>query len=118
MSGFDFRQAQVCHCKNCQKQTGSAFSVLVGVPKSALSIQGTIKTFRDTGGSGQAVERNFCQECGSPIFTDAAAISDVMFIKAGTIGSTLQCTSIATVRSVGLLYPKEANNSRNAAIGL
>ena len=27
----------VCHCKNCQKQTGTAFSVLVGVPKSAIS---------------------------------------------------------------------------------
>jgi hypothetical protein len=28
----------VCHCKNCQKQTGTSFSVLIGVPKSALSI--------------------------------------------------------------------------------
>src|SRR6185295_177332 len=35
----------VCHCKNCQKQTGTAFSVLVGLPTSALSIEGKIKTF-------------------------------------------------------------------------
>jgi hypothetical protein len=78
----------VCHCQNCQKQTGTAFSVLVGVPKSALSIRGKIKTFHDIGGSGQAVKRNFCPECGSPIFTDADVIPDVAFIKAGTIDDT------------------------------
>ncbi len=28
----------VCHCTHCQRQTGTAFSVLVGVPKPAMSI--------------------------------------------------------------------------------
>ena len=75
----------VCHCKNCQKQTGTAFSVLVGVPKSAISIEGSLKTFHDTGDSGQPVDRNFYPECGSPIFTDAAVMPGVAFIKAGTL---------------------------------
>jgi hypothetical protein len=78
----------VCHCKNCQRQTGTAFSVLVGVPNSALSIQGQLKTFHDTGDSGLRLERNFCPECGSPIFTDVAAIPGVAFIKAGTLDDT------------------------------
>jgi hypothetical protein len=78
----------VCHCKNCQKQTGTSFSVLIGVPKSALSIRGKIRTFHDSGDSGQAVDRNFCPECGSPIFSEAAVMSDVAFIKAGTIDDT------------------------------
>jgi hypothetical protein len=47
----------VCHCKNCQKQTGTAFSVVIGVPKSAMSIEGPVKTFHDTGDSGQRVDR-------------------------------------------------------------
>jgi hypothetical protein len=75
----------VCHCRNCQKQTGTAFSVIVGVPKSTFSIQGKLKTFRDTGDSGRAVERSFCQECGSPIITDVAAMPELTFIKAGTL---------------------------------
>jgi hypothetical protein len=78
----------VCHCKNCQKQTGTAFSVLVGIPKPAMSIQGRVKTFHDTGDSGQAVERNFCPECGSPIFSDVAVMPGVVFIKAGTLDDT------------------------------
>jgi len=67
----------VCHCTHCQRQTGTAFSVLVGIPKSAMSIQGQVKTFHDTGDSGQPVERNFCPECGSPIFSDVAVMPGV-----------------------------------------
>jgi hypothetical protein len=78
----------VCHCKNCHKQTGTAFSVLVGIPKSALSVQGQLKAFHDTGDSGQPVERNFCPECGSPIFSDVAAMPGIVFIKAGTFDDT------------------------------
>ena len=78
----------VCHCTHCQKQTGTAFSVIVGIPKSALSVQGQLKAFHDIGDSGQPVDRNFCPECGSPIFTDAAAVPGVAFIKAGTFDDT------------------------------
>jgi len=78
----------VCHCANCQKQTGTAFSVVVGIPKSAMSIQGKLKIFHDTGDSGQAVERTFCPECGSPISTDAAVMPGITLIKAGTLDDT------------------------------
>jgi hypothetical protein len=71
----------VCHCKNCQKQTGTAFSVVLAVPKSALSIQGQLKTYRDTGDSGQPVLRSFCPDCGSPITTDVALMPDLTIIK-------------------------------------
>jgi hypothetical protein len=78
----------VCHCKNCQKQSGTAFSVEVGVPKSTISIKGQLKTFNDTGDSGQPVERNFCPECGSPIFSDIAVMPELSFIKAHTLDDT------------------------------
>jgi len=45
----------VCHCKNCQKQAGTAFSVVFAIPKPVLSVQGTLKTFNDRGDSGKAV---------------------------------------------------------------
>jgi hypothetical protein len=78
----------VCHCTHCQKQTGTAFSVLVGISKSAMSVQGQVKTFHDIGDSGQPVLRNFCPECGSPIFSDIAVMPGVTFIKAGTLDDT------------------------------
>ena len=78
----------ICHCKNCQKQAGSAYSIIVGVPKSALSMTGTLKTFNDSGSSGKPVHRNFCPDCGSPITTDVEAMPDLVFIKAGTLDDT------------------------------
>jgi hypothetical protein len=78
----------VCHCRNCQKQAGSAFSINVAVPKQALSIKGTLKTYADKGDSGKAVSRRFCPDCGSPIISEAEALPDVVIIKAGTLDDT------------------------------
>ena len=78
----------VCHCKNCQKQTGTASSVIVGLPAGSLSISGPIKTFRDTGDSGKAVYRRFCPACGSPIVTDVEVMPALTFLKAGTLDDT------------------------------
>jgi hypothetical protein len=78
----------VCHCKNCQRQAGSAYSVIVGVPRSALTIQGTLKTFTDTADSVWPVYRSFCPDCGSPITTSTDAMPRLVFIKAGTLDDT------------------------------
>jgi hypothetical protein len=39
----DPTSATVCHCRDCQKFTGSAFAAPVRVPKEALTIEGTLK---------------------------------------------------------------------------
>ena len=57
----------VCHCKNCQKGTGTAFSVVVALPTPALKVQGTLQTFTGRGDSGKATYRRFCPACGSAI---------------------------------------------------
>ena len=75
----------VCHCKNCQRQAGSAYSVIVGVPRGTLTVTGTLKTYHDKGDSGGTVDRLFCPECGSPVFSEAPANPALVFIKAGTL---------------------------------
>lgn len=79
---------RVCHCKNCQKQAGSAFSVNVGVPKAALVIEGTLKSYADTGDSGMAVSRRFCPNCGSPVLSEPERMPDLTILKAGTLDET------------------------------
>jgi len=78
----------ICHCKNCQKLTGTAFSTNVGVPKTALSIQGSLKEYQFKGGSGQVVSLQSCPNCGSPIFSEAVALPGISIIKAGTLDDT------------------------------
>jgi hypothetical protein len=53
----DPTSATVCHCRDCQEFTGIAFAALVRVPKEALTIEGTLKTFTSLGGSGNPILR-------------------------------------------------------------
>lgn len=78
------RQA-ICHCRHCQRQSGSAFSALLIVPPTALNVQGETAVYRDQGDSGATVDRHFCSRCGSPILTALPTRPDVRFIKAGTL---------------------------------
>ena len=77
----------VCHCATCQKNTGSAFSLNLGLPQDAVTIEGdTLATYEDhTGTSGKPFYRSFCSRCGSPIAGQGDAYSGLIFIKAGTL---------------------------------
>ncbi len=82
--------AGVCHCKNCQRQAGSAFSTLAGVPKSEFKFTaGEPKLYRDGDTrSGNTVDRYFCGNCGSPIYSALDSQSDTFFVKTGTLDDT------------------------------
>ncbi|MGK2287211.1 GFA family protein [Pedomonas sp. V897] len=76
----------VCHCRNCQKQAGSALSVVAVFPRTELRVEGQLTVYEDRGTSGQTVFRQFCGRCGSPVLTDTerAREQGVIFVKAGT----------------------------------
>jgi hypothetical protein len=75
----------VCHCRDCQKFTGSAFGILVGVPKEALTIDGRWKTFSSLGGSGLPILRHFCPECGSSIAEEPGTRPGLVILNVGTL---------------------------------
>ncbi len=76
----------VCHCKHCQRQSGTAFSVLVALPAGTLELQGEApSTYQDRGESGLAVMRHFCGRCGSPISSQVEAMPGMDWLKAGTL---------------------------------
>ena len=76
----------VCHCKNCQKSTGTAFSIVVGVSKEKFKVEGkSLTVFQDIGNSGQPVLRHFCNNCGSQIYSELTTSPNLVFIKAGTL---------------------------------
>lgn len=77
-----------CHCKNCQRQAGSALSVIIGVPETSVACEGEVTTYNDIGDSGATVLRQFCGTCGSPVFTRVETPPGMMFIKAGTLDDT------------------------------
>jgi hypothetical protein len=78
----------ICHCKSCQRQTGSTFSVITSVPRGSLSMEGSVATYEITGDNGAVSRRYFCAKCGSPIAIDPATIPAVTFLSVGTLDDT------------------------------
>jgi hypothetical protein len=76
-----------CSCKNCQKQAGSALSVIAVMPSAALRVTGALTTYTDTAERGKDVYRKFCGTCGSPVITETPEATEqgLVFIKAGTL---------------------------------
>ncbi len=76
----------VCHCPDCQKQSGSAYSTNVLVPTESISFKGESRgQYVVNGDSGQPVTRNFCRNCGSPLTTELQAFDNLAAVKAGTL---------------------------------
>jgi hypothetical protein len=78
----------VCHCKDCQRQAGTAFATLVIIPKETFRLNGESRTYTQPGGSGQLMKRHFCPQCGSPVAIDADAVPDMVLLAAGTLDDT------------------------------
>jgi hypothetical protein len=75
----------LCHCKSCQKTTGSSFSVVVAVPTPTLTVTGAVKVFDSKGDTGQGTHSTFCPNCGSPVIGTADVMQGVSMIRAGTL---------------------------------
>jgi len=78
----------LCHCSNCQRQSGAAFSVNLLVQDSQIEISGRLAAFEDAGESGGKVQRRFCPQCGSPVISSLASAPGLAALKAGTLDDT------------------------------
>jgi hypothetical protein len=73
-----------CHCRDCQRATGTAFASGILVPCNAVTIAGDVKYYDVTGESGKIVSRGFCANCGSRLF-GKPPIPELMSIMAGSL---------------------------------
>jgi len=78
---------RACHCRNCQKHTGTGGSVNAVVPSAAFRItKGATKRYDDSATqSGRVLSRHFCPECGSPVFSQRNPDAGFVVIRAGTL---------------------------------
>ena len=75
-----------CHCRDCQRNSGSAFATLMIFKKDTISVTGQgMAHYTQSGGSGKSVERCFCSKCGSPVSAFYEVTPNFAVIFAGTI---------------------------------
>ena len=76
-----------CHCRDCQRLTGSAFVINLWMEKRFVEASGPApKSFRLAGGSGQSHDVFFCGDCGTYLWSRYhGAPGDALFVRAGTL---------------------------------
>ena len=78
---------RACHCKNCQKASGSGGTVNAVVQEDAFKItHGETRRYDDSATqSGRTLSRHFCGTCGSPIYSHRNPRPGFVVVRAGTI---------------------------------
>jgi len=79
-------RAQICHCNDCRRVTGAEFATNVFVNTADLKItKGKTQEFRHTAASGNERVKEFCETCGSQLFSWGPKRPEVRSIKVGSI---------------------------------
>jgi hypothetical protein len=75
-----------CHCRDCQRAGGAGHAPSVIVVTSALRVtHGATKHYARAAESGNTARREFCADCGSPLFAGSSARPDFTAIRAGSL---------------------------------
>jgi len=79
----------ICHCTECQKQSGSAFSMTLTVKHDGVKVvKGALKSFTRVADSGRKMQCFFCPECGTRIYHAGEVDPDLLRLKPGTLDDT------------------------------
>ena len=79
-------QLYVCHCRECRRQSASAFGLSLIVPRTGLRVtQGEPKFWTRPTDSGGRTKCAFCPSCGSRLWHDHEGESDTLSIKGGSL---------------------------------
>ena len=93
----------VCHCRECRRQSASAFGLSLAVPAAGFTVtRGTPKVWTRPTDSGRLLACSFCPSCGSRLWHQRPGPSPTLTIKAaGQV--TVDAGGMLTLKSAGVV---------------
>src|SRR5215472_3614842 len=71
-----------CHCRDCQRQSGTAYVAAVRMPSAEFRItKGTPKKYVAKSDAGNDIARVFCGDCGAPLYVQVSTRPDMVGIR-------------------------------------
>ena len=76
-----------CHCNDCKRASGGEMATFFGIPASDFVLaSGKPKPFHYVAESGKGLDRNFCPDCGSRLYTtNLESFPGTVFIMLGSL---------------------------------
>lgn len=83
----DPERCVICHCQNCQVNSGTAFGWVVHIRDRQFELtSGSLKVFETIAASGRRRCMSFCGDCGTRIYAQTPDQPDAFFgLRVGTI---------------------------------
>lgn len=83
------KRTVVCHCMDCQRQSGAAFGMTLVVAEDDFRIvQGEVKTYASKSETGRDKLGAFCPDCGTRIYHKPEWRKGTYSVKPGTLDDT------------------------------
>jgi hypothetical protein len=76
---------RVCWCKLCQKIGAGSGTVNVAFRSDKIKVTGELRDYQCIADSGNKMHRQFCPQCGTPVFTGSEARPHILAVRAGTL---------------------------------
>jgi len=83
--GSDPQGGGHCYCDDCRRTSGTSHGSHMIVAESSLSVSGEVRFFEAPADSGNSVDRGFCPDCGSPIFSRNSGMPGMAFVRASSL---------------------------------
>ena len=76
-----------CHCLDCKRASGGEMATFFGAAEQGFALlSGTPKAFQYVSDSGKKLERNFCPDCGSRLYTsNLETFPGMVFVMLGSL---------------------------------
>ena len=74
-----------CHCRDCQRASGSAYAPLLAFERDAVKLSGELRYYGVTSERGTQLDRAFCPTCGSPVMLLPQARPTALYVLAGSL---------------------------------
>lgn len=78
-------QANDCHCRQCQRDSGTGHGSYLAFPHGAAVLTGEAASFDFVGDLGTVKRRVFCPVCGTPVYMLFPQMPDLIVVRAGTL---------------------------------
>ena len=86
-----------CHCRDCQRRSGSPFGTIAYFPADAVTVSGEAREFTRPTDAGNTFTTGFCPECGSTVYAKASRMPEITGV---TVGAIADPSFGAPIRSV------------------
>jgi len=73
----------LCHCRECQMRTGSAYGVAAFFAREAIVTSGRYMDYDRPADSGFRVLHHFCPACGSTVFWEPSRRPEMIAVAVG-----------------------------------